>query len=141
VFCHCHPTCGKKLARKTRLAHYRRTQATSIQPSESSDTTDSIVADMLIHKIKILKMKSNPLPCLLKTRGFEALAVMRRWYSREEIGNVTGYPGVFQSNPCPYPSKPVPASMSAGFRGYGSRVYENPRVPQPARGYASQNDQ
>ncbi|KIJ98175.1 hypothetical protein K443DRAFT_219270 [Laccaria amethystina LaAM-08-1] len=57
------------------------------------------------------------------------------------LGNVTGYPGVFQSNPCPYPSKPVPASMSAGFRGYGSRVYENPRVPQPARGYASQNDQ
>ena len=34
------------------------------------------------------------------------------------IGNVTGYPGVFQSNPCPYPSKPVPASTGTGFRGY-----------------------
>ena len=35
------------------------------------------------------------------------------------IGNVTGYPGVFQSNPHPYLSKPVPASMGTGFRRYG----------------------
>ena len=48
------------------------------------------------------------------------------------LGNVTGYPGVFQSNPHPYPSKPVPASMGTGFHGHGSRVYKNPRVPQPA---------
>jgi len=34
-----------------------------------------------------------------------------------ELGNVTGYPGVFQSNPRPYPSKPAPASTGAGFRG------------------------
>jgi len=49
------------------------------------------------------------------------------------LGNVTGYPGVFQSNPCPYPSKPVPVSTGAGFHGYGLRVYKNPRVPQPTR--------
>ena len=41
-YCHCHPGCGQKLARKTRLAHYRRTWATSIQPSESSAATASI---------------------------------------------------------------------------------------------------
>ena len=35
------------------------------------------------------------------------------------LGNVTGYPGVFQSNPCPYPSKPIPASTGTGFCGYG----------------------
>ena len=41
--------------------------------------------------------------------------------SQEEyqVGNVTGYPGVFQSNPHPYPSKPAPASTGAGFRWYG----------------------
>jgi hypothetical protein len=43
------------------------------------------------------------------------------------LGNVTGYPGVFQSNPCPYPSKPVPVSMCTGFHRYGLRVYRNPR--------------
>ena len=36
-----------------------------------------------------------------------------------DLGNVTGYPGVFQSNPHPYLSKPAPASMGAGFHGYG----------------------
>ena len=35
------------------------------------------------------------------------------------LGNVTGYPGVFQSNLRLYPSKPAPVSMGAGFRGYG----------------------
>ena len=35
------------------------------------------------------------------------------------IGNVTGYPGVFQINPHPYPSKPVPAATGMGFDGYG----------------------
>jgi hypothetical protein len=44
------------------------------------------------------------------------------------LGNGTGYPGVFQSNPHPYPSKPVPASTGAGFRRYGSGVYKNPWV-------------
>ena len=38
------------------------------------------------------------------------------------LGNVTGYPGVFQGNPYPYPSIPVPASTGTGFpwvtRGY-----------------------
>ncbi|KAF8800290.1 hypothetical protein BYT27DRAFT_7118167 [Phlegmacium glaucopus] len=40
------------------------------------------------------------------------------------VGNVTGYPGVFQGNPHPHPSKPVPTSMGAGFaktRGYITR--------------------
>ena len=32
-----------------------------------------------------------------------------------ELGNVTGYPGVFLGNPHLYPSKPVPASTGAGF--------------------------
>ena len=35
------------------------------------------------------------------------------------IGNVTGYPGVFQGNPYPYPSKPVPAPTGTGFTGTG----------------------
>ena len=39
------------------------------------------------------------------------------------LGNVRGYPGVFQGNPHPYPWKPAPAATGAGFDGYGSRVY------------------
>ena len=35
------------------------------------------------------------------------------------LGNVTGYPGVFQGNLHPYPSKPIPASMGVGFHRYG----------------------
>jgi hypothetical protein len=35
------------------------------------------------------------------------------------LGTVTGYPGVFQSNPCPCPSKPAPVSTGTGFCGYG----------------------
>jgi len=65
---------------------------------------------------------------------------IRNHYHQHQLGNVTGYPGVFQSNPCPYPSKPVPASMSTGFHRYGLWVYENPWVLQPAQGYASRND-
>ena len=43
------------------------------------------------------------------------------------IGNVTGYPGVFQGNPHPYPWEPAPAFTGAGFRRYGSWVlYQNP---------------
>jgi hypothetical protein len=48
-------------------------------------------------------------------------------FAHSRLGNVTGYPGVFQSNPCPYPSKPVPVSMCTGFHRYGLRVYRNPR--------------
>jgi hypothetical protein len=36
--------------------------------------------------------------------------------------NVTGYPGVFQGNPHPYPWKPAPAATGMGFDGYGLRV-------------------
>ena len=57
------------------------------------------------------------------------------------IGNVTGYPGVFQSNPHPYPSKPAPASTGVGFRWYGWWVYKNPGVTQPAQGFAPRNNQ
>ena len=39
-----------------------------------------------------------------------------------QLGNATGYPGVFQSNPHLYPSKPVPAATGSGFDGYGLRV-------------------
>ena len=35
------------------------------------------------------------------------------------LGNVMGYPGVFQSNPCLYLSKPAPTSMGTDFCGYG----------------------
>ena len=35
------------------------------------------------------------------------------------MGNVAGYPGVFQGNPHLYPSKPVPASTGVGFMGMG----------------------
>jgi len=31
------------------------------------------------------------------------------------VGNVMGYPGVFQGNPYPYPSIPIPASTGTGF--------------------------
>jgi len=63
------------------------------------------------------------------------------WSGARPVGNVTGYPGVFQSNPHPYPSKPVPTSRGMGFHGHGSWVYKNPRVPQPAWGYAFRDDQ
>ena len=38
-----------------------------------------------------------------------------------QLGIVTGYPGVSQSNPCPYPGKPVPAIRVWVFKitGYG----------------------
>ncbi|KIJ90190.1 hypothetical protein K443DRAFT_15438 [Laccaria amethystina LaAM-08-1] len=52
-----------------------------------------------------------------------------------QLGNVTGYPGVFQSNPCLYPSKPVPASMSAGFRG----VMPPKTTNEPCKSSASVN--
>jgi len=35
------------------------------------------------------------------------------------VENVMGYPGVFQGNLHPYPSKPVPAVTGAGFDRYG----------------------
>ena len=35
------------------------------------------------------------------------------------VGNVMGYPGVFQGNLHPYLSKPAPASTGAGFHRYG----------------------
>jgi len=43
------------------------------------------------------------------------------------LGNVTGNPGVFQGNPYPYPSKPVPVVAGTGFDGYGLWVFTNPR--------------
>src|SRR6201996_4727689 len=52
-------------------------------------------------------------------------------YRAPVLGNVTGYPGVFQGNPCPYPSKPVPLHKGMGFNGYGSWVEHNPRVSKP----------
>ena len=45
-----------------------------------------------------------------------------------QIGNVTGYPGVFQGNLCPYPSEPIPIHKGTGFDRYGSWVGYNPQV-------------
>jgi hypothetical protein len=42
-----------------------------------------------------------------------------------------GYPGVFQSNPCPYPSKPVPASMARVFVGTGRGFMKTHGFPNP----------
>jgi hypothetical protein len=47
------------------------------------------------------------------------------------LGTVTGYPGVFQSNPCPYPSKPVPASMARVFVGTGRGFMKTHGFPNP----------
>ena len=42
-----------------------------------------------------------------------------------ELGIVTGYPGVFQGNPHPYPRKPAPAARGAVFGGYGCGFNKN----------------
>src|SRR5271155_6196836 len=47
------------------------------------------------------------------------------------LGKGTGCPGVFQGNPCPYPSEPVPVHQGTGFDTYGSWVGYNPRVSKP----------
>src|ERR1700678_3842959 len=47
------------------------------------------------------------------------------------IGNGTGCPGVFQGNPCPSPSEPVPVHQGTGFDTYGSWVGYNPWVSKP----------
>ena len=47
------------------------------------------------------------------------------------VGNVTGYPGVFLGNPCPYPSKPILIHKGMGFDKHGSRVWYNPWVSKP----------
>ncbi|KAF8797414.1 hypothetical protein BYT27DRAFT_7125698, partial [Phlegmacium glaucopus] len=44
------------------------------------------------------------------------------------LGNVTGYPGVFQGNPHPYLSKPVPMSTGAGFDRHRCGFCKHPRV-------------
>jgi hypothetical protein len=49
------------------------------------------------------------------------------------LGNATGYPGIFQGNPSPYPWKPTPTAKGVGFRGYGVWVYSNLRVSKPIR--------
>ncbi|KAF8238913.1 hypothetical protein L208DRAFT_1239456, partial [Tricholoma matsutake] len=49
------------------------------------------------------------------------------------IGNVMGYPGVFQGNLCLYPSKPVPIHKGMGSDRDGSWVGYNPWVSKPIR--------
>ena len=58
------------------------------------------------------------------------------WYAMVgiSVGNVTGYPGVFQGNPHPYPSKPVPASTGTGFDRRRCGFFKNPRVYNPWTG-------
>jgi penicillin-binding protein-related factor A (putative recombinase) len=38
------------------------------------------------------------------------------------IGSTTGYPGVFQGNPHPYPWEPAPTQQGRGFNRHGSWV-------------------
>src|ERR1700678_3152644 len=52
-------------------------------------------------------------------------------YLLPKLGNGTGCPGVFQGNPCPYPSEPVPVHKGTGFDTYGSWVGYNPWVSKP----------
>jgi hypothetical protein len=50
------------------------------------------------------------------------------WYSRGcrvVLGNVTGYPGVFQSNPHPHLSKPVPVAAGTGCGFYKTHGIQN----------------
>ena len=49
------------------------------------------------------------------------------------LGNVMGYPGVFQGNPCLYPWKPAPVHKGTGFDKYRSRVWWNPWVSKPVQ--------
>ena len=44
------------------------------------------------------------------------------------VGNGTGNPGVFQANPYPYPSKPVPTYAGTGYLPAGVRVPQGSRV-------------
>ena len=71
---------------------------------------------------------------------FDALRGLLAWGMTFQIGNVTGYPGVFPGNPHPYPSKPVPASTGAGFDKYGCGFCKNPRVYNPSTGAPSNTD-
>jgi len=52
-------------------------------------------------------------------RVFVSFLTRRGGVYPSPLGNVTGYPGVFQGNPYPYPSKPVPAPTGMGFTGTG----------------------
>jgi len=74
----------------------------------------------------------------VEKKGVHVVFGIKEWVTVERaevlLGNVTGYPGVFQSNLHLYPSKPVPASTAAGFRRYRSGVYKNPGVPNMHRG-------
>ncbi|KAF8233101.1 hypothetical protein L208DRAFT_1268613, partial [Tricholoma matsutake] len=51
--------------------------------------------------------------------------------SLQFLGNVMGYPVVFQGNLCLYPSKPVPIHKGMGSDRYGSWVGYNPWVSKP----------
>ena len=51
------------------------------------------------------------------------------------LGNGTGNPGVFQANPYPYPSKPVPAYAGTGYLPAGVRVPQGSRVFYPLTGF------
>ena len=70
---------------------------------------------MLVLLKKGARIKESSGLCLCNIQNLFLLPV-KRWI---QLGNVTGYPGVFQGNPRPYPSKPVPALMGTGFAGTG----------------------
>ena len=75
---------------------------------------------------------------------FQLTLLISSWVIRlqwhQQLGNVTGYPGVFPGNLHPYPSKPVPASTGAGFDKYGCRFCKNPRGYNPSTGAPSNTD-
>ncbi|KAF8809270.1 hypothetical protein BYT27DRAFT_7094862, partial [Phlegmacium glaucopus] len=50
------------------------------------------------------------------------------------LGNVMGYPGVFQGNPHLHPSKPIPTSTGAGFDRHRCGFCKNLRVYNPWTG-------
>ena len=52
----------------------------------------------------------------------ELLAQVMEGVQVSVVGNTMGYPGVFLSNPHPYPSKPAPAVTGMGFYGCGLQV-------------------
>jgi len=72
----------------------------------------------LEHRLALLILRSSiehPLFSLPINLGL--LSKECQW-TTSSLGNVTGYPGVFQSNLCLYPSKPIPMSTGTGFCRY-----------------------
>jgi len=108
---------------KTRLAHVYFLRTKDEQPIAYKGY-EAWVENHMGARIKILNSDhggeylGGDFVAYLKSRGtLQKLSVHDT--HPESVGNVTGYPGVFQGNPYPYPSKPVPAPTGMGFTGMG----------------------